>query len=115
MAVVRSVGTTGTVGCSITATPISASSADYNVEMEPLEFLEGENTTMFMITIINDDIPELEEVRTCHHFDNNILTKTWAYVICVSCCLCIRHLKYPSPVPLEVLVLVIGTHSLSPY
>ena len=71
VAVVRNVGTTGTVGCSITAIPISASSADYNVEMEPLEFLEGENTTMFMITINNDDIPELEEVRTCHHFDNN--------------------------------------------
>ena len=71
VAVVRSVGTIGTVGCSITSTPISAGSTDYSVEMGPLEFLEGENTTMFMITINNDDIPELEEVSTCHHFDNN--------------------------------------------
>ena len=87
MPVVRSIGTTGTVGCSITATPISADSADYDVEMGPLEFIEGENVTMFTITINNDAIPELEEVRTI------VLTTAQAYALCVPCFLCIRHLK----------------------
>ena len=65
--VTRSAGTTGTVGCTITATPISAEggAVDYDLGIEPLEFREGQNSTQFTITIINDAIPELEEVSVC--------------------------------------------------
>ena len=65
--VTRSAGTTGMVGCTIATTPISAEDegVDYNVVMELLEFDEGENATEFRISIINDAIPELEEVSVC--------------------------------------------------
>ena len=66
MIVTRSAGTTGVVGCTISVTPITATEgADYNVDIEQLQFIEGQNTTTFTITIINDPTPELEEVRTC--------------------------------------------------
>lgn len=65
MIVTRSAGTTGTVGCTITTTPITAQASDYDVTGELLVFMEGQqNATEFMITINNDAIPELEEVRT---------------------------------------------------
>ena len=62
--VTRSAGTTGIVGCSIATTSITAvgGGMDYNVDMGPLEFREGQNTTQFIVTIVNDAIPESEEV-----------------------------------------------------
>lgn len=66
MTVTRSAGTTGIVGCTISVAPITATEgADYNVEIEQLQFIEGQNTTTFMIAITNDPTPELEEVKTC--------------------------------------------------
>ena len=55
------------VGCTVATTPISAQDegVDYNVEMELLEFDEGQNTTELTINIINDALPELEEVSIC--------------------------------------------------
>jgi len=69
--VTRSAGTTGVVGCTITATPISAEGggADYNVGTNMLTFPEGQNTTSFTITINNDAFPELEEVSICANMD----------------------------------------------
>jgi len=63
--VTRSAGTTGVVGCSIAATSITAvgGGVDYDVDMGTLEFREGLNTTQFTVTIVNDAIPEIEEVR----------------------------------------------------
>ena len=65
--VTRSAGTTGMVGCTVATTPISAQDegVDYDVEMELLEFDEGQNTTELRINIINDALPELEEVSIC--------------------------------------------------
>lgn len=61
--VTRSAGTTGIVGCAVTTTPTSAEAVDYDVRTGSLVFMEGQNTTTFMITINNDPTPELEEVR----------------------------------------------------
>ena len=65
--VIRSAGVTGMVGCTVATMPISAQDegVDYDVEMELLEFDEGQNSTEFRISIINDAIPELEEVSIC--------------------------------------------------
>jgi len=53
------------VGCSIAATSITAvgGGVDYDVNMGPLEFREGQNITQLTVIIINDAIPEIEEVR----------------------------------------------------
>ena len=71
--VTRSAGTTGMVGCTVATTPISAQGegVDYLVNEVQLEFMEGQNSTVFTITINNDAIPELEEVSTCIIFVEN--------------------------------------------
>ena len=80
--VTRSAGTTGMVGCTIAATPISAQGEgiDYRVdEALLLEFAEGQNSIVFVITINNDAIPELEEVSTCSMLVGNC-TKITMYL-----------------------------------
>lgn len=71
--VTRNAGTTGTVGCTVITTSISAEggAVDYDLGMQTLEFREGQNATEFTITIINDAIPELEEVSPYMLLGNN--------------------------------------------
>jgi len=102
--VTRSAGTTGVVGCSIAATSTTTESDDYDIDMGPLRFSEGQNTTQFNVRITNDAIPELEEVSDVVHFG-----------VLVTCWLSTRLLRYPSLNQPEELEWVTMEHLLSLY